>query len=90
MYIAEIAPATIRGRLVSVNQLTIVVGILLGAIRELVDRATPAVRREDEFIGQVLVRVRRMALDVRADGACRRCCFFSACSPCPRVPVGWP
>jgi MFS transporter, SP family, xylose:H+ symportor len=29
MYIAEIAPAQIRGRLVSVNQLTIVIGILL-------------------------------------------------------------
>src|SRR5262245_60897810 len=29
MYIAEIAPAQIRGRLVSINQLTIVIGILL-------------------------------------------------------------
>jgi MFS family permease len=29
MYIAEIAPALLRGRLVSVNQLTIVIGILL-------------------------------------------------------------
>jgi len=29
MYIAEIAPAPLRGRLVSVNQLTIVIGILL-------------------------------------------------------------
>lgn len=29
MYIAEIAPAQLRGRLVSINQLTIVVGILL-------------------------------------------------------------
>lgn len=29
MYIAEIAPASMRGRLVSINQLTIVVGILL-------------------------------------------------------------
>lgn len=32
MYIAEIAPAAMRGRLVSVNQLTIVVGILLAQI----------------------------------------------------------
>ena len=32
MYIAEIAPAEIRGRLVSVNQLTIVVGILLAQL----------------------------------------------------------
>ena len=29
MYIAEVAPATLRGRLVSINQLTIVIGILL-------------------------------------------------------------
>lgn len=32
MYIAEISPASIRGRLVSVNQLTIVIGILLAQI----------------------------------------------------------
>ena len=32
MYIAEIAPASLRGRLVAVNQLTIVLGILLAQI----------------------------------------------------------
>jgi sugar porter (SP) family MFS transporter len=32
MYIAEISPAAMRGRLVSVNQLTIVIGILLAQI----------------------------------------------------------
>ncbi|TJY68426.1 sugar porter family MFS transporter [Sphingobacterium alkalisoli] len=32
MYIAEVAPATIRGKLVSVNQLTIVIGILLAQV----------------------------------------------------------
>lgn len=32
MYIAEIAPAHLRGRLVSINQLTIVIGILLAQI----------------------------------------------------------
>jgi sugar porter (SP) family MFS transporter len=32
MYISEVAPAAIRGRLVSVNQLTIVVGVLLAQL----------------------------------------------------------
>ncbi len=32
MYIAEVAPASMRGRLVSINQLTIVIGILLAQI----------------------------------------------------------
>lgn len=32
MYIAEVAPANIRGKLVSVNQLTIVIGILLAQV----------------------------------------------------------
>ena len=32
MYIAEVAPASMRGKLVSINQLTIVVGILLAQI----------------------------------------------------------
>jgi MFS transporter, SP family, arabinose:H+ symporter len=32
MYIAEVAPAHVRGRLVSINQLTIVIGILLAQI----------------------------------------------------------
>src|SRR6267142_362342 len=50
MYIAEIAPAQIRGRLVAINQLTVVVGILLAQyinwflVRNLPQGAT------DEFI----------------------------------------
>ena len=50
MYISEIAPAQMRGRLVSINQLTIVVGIVLaqvinwGLVRNLPAGAT------DEFI----------------------------------------
>jgi sugar porter (SP) family MFS transporter len=50
MYIAEVAPAQMRGRLVSINQLTIVVGILLAQfinwwlVRKLPEGAT------DEFI----------------------------------------
>lgn len=50
MYIAEVAPAQIRGKLVSINQLTIVIGILLAQyinwflVRDLPTGAT------DEFI----------------------------------------
>src|SRR6266403_1052450 len=50
MYIAEIAPAQIRGRLVAINQLTVVIGILLAQyinwylVRNLPQGAT------DEFI----------------------------------------
>jgi len=46
MYIAEVAPAAMRGRLVSINQLTIVVGILLAqfvnwyVVRDLPPQAT--------------------------------------------------
>ena len=52
MYIAEVSPAPMRGRLVAVNQLTIVIGILAAQIinyliaQKVPDGAT------DEFIGQ--------------------------------------
>jgi sugar porter (SP) family MFS transporter len=50
MYIAEVAPAQIRGRLVSINQLTIVVGILLAQyINWFLVRHLPA-GATDEFI----------------------------------------
>ena len=48
MYIAEIAPAQMRGKLVSINQLTIVIGILLAQFDQLVrcvPRTCPAGRR---------------------------------------------
>ena len=52
MYIAEVAPAAMRGRLVSVNQLTIVVGILLAQlVNWWVVRDLPA-GASDEFIAQ--------------------------------------
>src|SRR5512139_1796058 len=42
MYIAEVAPANIRGRLVSTNQLTIVIGILSAqVVNWLIARAVP-------------------------------------------------
>ena len=50
MYIAEISPAAMRGRLVSVNQLTIVIGILAAQIiNYLIAEAVPA-GATNEFI----------------------------------------
>src|SRR6266704_6363047 len=50
MYIAEVAPAQIRGKLVSINQLTIVIGILLAQyINWFLVRDLPA-GATDEFI----------------------------------------
>jgi len=50
MYIAEISPAAMRGRLVSVNQLTIVIGILAAqVINYLIAEAVPA-GASDAFI----------------------------------------
>src|ERR1700752_4756867 len=50
MYIAEIAPAQIRGKLVAINQLTIVIGILLAQyINWFLVRNLPA-GASDEFI----------------------------------------
>ena len=50
MYIAEIAPAQVRGKLVSINQLTIVIGILLAQyINWFLVRNLPA-GATDEFI----------------------------------------
>jgi sugar porter (SP) family MFS transporter len=57
MYIAEIAPAQIRGRLVAINQLTVVIGILLAQyinwflVRGLPAGATDAFIR-DSWFGQ--------------------------------------
>jgi len=50
MYIAEVAPARVRGRLVAINQLTIVIGILLAQfINWFLVRHLPA-NASDEFI----------------------------------------
>ena len=50
MYIAEVAPAAMRGKLVSINQLTIVVGVLLAqVVNWRIGRDLPA-GSTDEFI----------------------------------------
>lgn len=51
MYIAEISPASMRGRLVSINQLTIVIGILLAQIANyLIAEEIPAGATEEMII----------------------------------------
>jgi MFS family permease len=51
MYIAEVAPAAMRGRLVSLNQLTIVIGILLAqVINWLIARPVPAGATAQEIL----------------------------------------
>src|SRR6266481_5284950 len=56
MYIAEIAPAQIRGKLVAINQLTIVIGILLAQyINWFLVRNLPAGPSSLFFLGMILV-----------------------------------
>jgi sugar porter (SP) family MFS transporter len=50
MYIAEIAPTHIRGRFVSLNQMTIVIGILLAQVINLLIAQDVPVGASDEFI----------------------------------------
>lgn len=52
MYIAEIAPAKMRGRLVSVNQLTIVIGILAAQIVNFLIAEKVTTDVTDDFIRQ--------------------------------------
>ncbi|MBX3435647.1 MAG: sugar porter family MFS transporter [Pirellulales bacterium] len=51
MYIAEVSPAAMRGRFVSINQLTVVLGILLAqVINWLIAEATPAGATPQELV----------------------------------------
>ena len=52
MYIAEISPASMRGRLVSINQLTIVIGILAAQIVNFLIAEKIPIGATDEFILQ--------------------------------------
>ncbi len=52
MYIAEISPAPMRGRLVAVNQLTIVIGILAAQIINYLIAQKVPTGASDEFIAQ--------------------------------------
>ena len=51
MYIAEVSPAKLRGRLVSINQLTVVIGILLAqVVNWLIARPVPASATADQIL----------------------------------------
>ncbi len=80
MYIAEISPAGFRGRLVSVNQLAIVTGMLaIYFVNYFIARgATPRGTRRWAGGGCSL------------PGSRRRRCFSCCWRPCPRARGGWP
>ena len=75
MYISEISPSAMRGRLVSLNQFTIVIGVLLAQVVNLGGAAVPG------WIGGVTAAGGCWHGMRRADGAgclalrpCHRCC----------------
>ncbi|MEI9960435.1 MAG: MFS transporter [Limisphaerales bacterium] len=88
MYIAEIAPAQIRGKLVAINQLTIVIGILLAQVinwylvRNLPTGATDDFIR-DSWFGQ---QGWRWMFGLTAAPAVL---FFIGMLCVPKVPAGW-
>ena len=75
MYIAEIAPAAKRGRLVGLFQFNIVSGILLAYL-------------SNYLIGTV-ASARRNGAGSSASPPSPPCCFSSPSSAFPRVPDGW-
>jgi MFS family permease len=88
MYIAEVAPAQMRGKLVSINQLTIVIGILLAQyINWFLVRDLPA-GATDEFIRNSWFGQQgwRWMFGLTAAPALL---FFSACFSCRKARAGW-
>ena len=68
LYIAEIAPAAMRGRLVSVNQLTIAIGVVAAQfVNWLIARPTPPGTTVDPIPFDSWNIQTRVALDVRGD-----------------------
>ena len=77
MYIAEISPAEMRGRFVSINQLTIVIGILAAQVVNWLIAQHVADGAAAEIDPRVVERPVRLAMDVRcrnrAGGRCSFC-----------------
>ena len=85
MYIAEVAPAAMRGRLVSINQLTIVLGILLAqAVNWWIGRGAPAgtttLEMAHSWYGQYAWRWMFALTAIPA------CCFFLGLFAVPESP----
>ena len=68
MYIAEIAPSGIRGQLVSLNQLTIVIGVLAAQVMNWLIARPVAARHERRRSSEFLEWTVGLALDVWSDG----------------------
>ena len=64
MYIAEITPANVRGRFVSINQLTIVIGILAAQLINWRIAQTCSRRLHHFGYSGIMERTDRMAMDV--------------------------
>ncbi len=80
LYIAEVAPAGVRGRLVSLNQVAIITGmVVVSVVNWLI--ASPA-----NEIWNVAFGWRWML----ASGRFRRCSSWRLCFSCPRARVGSP
>jgi MFS family permease len=90
MYIAEISPAHLRGRLVSLNQLAIVIGILLAQVVNWLIAKAGAAGRNGARDSCVVEWAVGMALDVRGDRHSLPCCFWQRRFWFPKVRAGWP
>ena len=89
MYIAEVAPAQMRGRLVSINQLTIVIGILLAQIINWWLVPQSAAGRDRRVHPQLLVRPAgwRWMFGLTAVPSLL---FFVGMFWCRKARAGWP
>ena len=76
-YIAELAPAKYRGRLVGLFQFNVVLGILLAYF-------------SNYFVGLIQFRRRRMALEVRRPRAACPVVLFACSSRFRAARAGWP